>query len=70
MANRINYQLEIEKVLASLPAGALDESYRLGELMLDRASFAALGDNIRKAVETNISRRNHTLNFKRGKSRL
>lgn len=25
-------------------AGAMDESYRLGELMLDRASFAALGE--------------------------
>ena len=29
---------------ASLPADALDESFRLGELMLDRSSFAALGE--------------------------
>jgi hypothetical protein len=29
---------------ASLPTDAMDESFRLGELMLDRSSFAALGE--------------------------
>jgi hypothetical protein len=29
---------------AALAADAMDESYRLGELMLDRASFSALGE--------------------------
>ena len=29
---------------ASLAADAMDESFRLGELMLDRSSFAALGE--------------------------
>jgi hypothetical protein len=31
-------------VSPSLPTDAVDESFRLGELMLDRSSFAALGE--------------------------
>ena len=33
-----------DAVSACLAGDAMDESYRLGELMLDRASFAALGE--------------------------
>ena len=43
--NRLDYDWPREDhAPASLAAGATDESYRLGELMLDRASFAALGE--------------------------